>query len=248
MIKLIFLLFLIPSLIYGGVYFDGVDDKVSLGTNSSLDVYTSGYTLMCWVNLADNTTSQGLIASATGDNGGFRLMLRTKFNATDNHNNIDLAKSQIINQKVWCVIKNNVWTHIAVVQYYSGATPSSIEVFINGVSTGTFADTNNYVSAAGQTKVISDPGPTWGGHFKGQAGDIRIYNKVLSHNEIKSAMSRYDFADIYTKGIWRFNDNIGYDTKKTFDLSGNNNTGTHTGTSNGKSNPPILMQPIYAGD
>ena len=61
-------------------------------------------------------------------------------------------------------------------------------------------------------------------------------------------MYRYSIPDSSCKGLWQFFENDFYDGKKSFDLSGNNNTGTHTGTSNGNSNPPILMQPIYAGD
>ena len=236
---LILFLILIPSLIYGGVYFDGVDDVVTITDNASLQV--DYITISVWTKVPNigQGSNKGIIAKRIGGVSVWYVFVNV-----DNKFGVQMVNeageySVQLNSVDAIVI--NTWYHLAIT--YDGTT---IKMYVNGVADNTQAFSGALKKTAANLTIGQQYAQ--GYNLKGTISDVRIYNRALTQSEIKSAMSRCDFADIYTKGIWRFNDNIGYDGKKTFDLSGNNNTGTHTGTSNGNSNPPILMQPIYAGD
>ena len=229
------------------LYFDGVDDYVGIPAGSSINL-TTRLTLMCWANFKgenSGNTNQGCIAK------GYPNKLQYTMGRYNTANGNYLFLGLNLNN-TWgdvvvssAVLKTNQWYFLAVT--WDGTTAKA---YING-------NLDNSASASGTLTGDATTEGWIGVHrygasswerINGEIVNAIIFNKALTQSEIKSAMSRYDFTDTYAVGIWRFDDNVGYDGKKSFDLSGNNNTGTHIGTSNGKSNPPILMQPIYAGD
>ena len=230
---LILFLILIPSLIYGGVYFDGVDDEVNLTPLGLAVDEVFSYTVWIYpivlskdiINFIDevDTYSTGIMAQANGSLWYRRWVTPTAgkdiFTAVDS-------------------IKVNKWSLIAF-----GWDGASMWASVNN-SSRTYLTVGNLRSVMTKQRV----GYSWNsGWFNGEIGEIRFYKKTLLVNEVKNIIARYNPAEPSMKGLWVL-DIEGYDGKKSFDLSGNNNTGTHTGTSNGNSNPPILMQPIYAGD
>ena len=239
MIKLIFLLFLIPSLIYGGVYFDGVDDVVTITDNASLQV--DYITTSVWIKVPNigQGSNKGIIAKRIGGVNVWYAFVNVNDRFGAQMVNEAGEYSTQLNSVDAIVI--NTWYHLAIT--YDGTT---IKMYVNGVANSTQAFSGALKKTAANLTIGQQYAQ--GYNINGIISDVRIYNRALTQGEIKSTMNRYDFADNYTVGIWRFDDNVGYNTERTFDLSGNNNTGTHTGTSNGTSNPPTLMQPIYAGD
>ncbi len=195
----------------GALSFDGTDDYVDAGTNSSLKVESAPFSIELWLKTGSTISNHMVLSNSQDDNAGYFLTLNR-----GGANNIDLGKAGVIDQTVSYTFSASTWYHIVAVQNFSGATPSFVEFFINGSSIGTYSHASAYNSSAGKSQRF---GSVYGGmsYFNGLIDEVRIYNRVLSAAEI-----RYHYNRGGPVAYWKFDEGSG---TTTYDGSGNNNTG-----------------------
>lgn len=152
--------------------FDGTDDYIDLGNNSSLDL-TSEFTLSTWLK------------SDTGDTG----YILGRFQASDagymmrwNNTNLTLYYGNTENVSSSSFSSTNNWVH-AVITFNNGI----VNFYRNGLLIGT----NSEITINSAPSINNTIGSRWGGsttghYFQGQIDDARIYNYALTNKQIKT--------------------------------------------------------------
>lgn len=150
----------------GGLSFDGNNDYVNLGNSL---VSTGAVSACAWVysNLPSGFTS-------VLDNTRFGLYVRG-FNHAVYFTSNGGASAVSANNSV----PNNTWTHICVTRTAGGTG----NVYVNGVLSGTpNQSTGNPLSTAFPTTIGAYGGV--GQYFNGKIDEVRIYNQVLTSQEV----------------------------------------------------------------
>ena len=169
--------------------FDGVDDFANLGSSSAINL-KSDMTFSGWFKAnGDYTTQQAFIAnSQVGTTANYAVTFAFSDNKFEFWNgaggpNITSVRS----------ISDNFWHYYAATR--SGATGAwNLNLYIDGVldKTGT-ASVN---PSGGTTDIVSIGrfGGFSGYYLKGQLDDVRIYNRALSPQEIRTLADRRGIA------------------------------------------------------
>lgn len=156
------------------VEFDGVDDRLSLGSAANLAI-SGPITLEAWVK----PTGTGIYRTIMTRNTSYYLSL----------SNLKPAVYFVgLNKPGWHVASSaiplNVWSHVVAV--YDGA---SIKIYINGVLDQTIAGVSGAISTEAGKEV-------WVGNrlesnyaYKGSLDEVAIYSRALTQSEI---VARYE--------------------------------------------------------
>jgi len=153
--------------INSGGNFDGTDNSISLGSDTSLAI--SIFTFACWINIPSFTGTGAIICSNIGGNGGYEFRYNTS-------SKIELLKSNVISIGASTgTISINTWTHVAITYDASG----NYIFYINGSSSGSgtnlqsFSLSNYYI---GRQNVNE-----W---FNGKLDEFGIWSRVLTSSEV----------------------------------------------------------------
>jgi hypothetical protein len=216
-----------PAISYGknGLYFDGVNDYVNVGSSGSLELYNS-FTLEAWIKpesfgdyepiidrwLQASTVynfKQGYSLSVMADQ---RLNLRLVFSTNDS---FEISSNSLID--------TSKWFHVAAT--YDGDT---VKLFIDGQLDNYVTISDNIVYTISQDLHLgAENGFTMQKYFNGSIGEARIWSVELPKNDlIKRAFSRIDEEDEYWDNLllnWTLNEGKG---NRTYDHSSYEHTGT----------------------
>jgi len=182
----------------GALAFDGIDDYVNLGTDSSLNFGSSKpFTIAAWVN---TTEDYGLIVSfRSSTDGGPVIDLSVGYEGAAD----DPGKAMVLvrqdgggggyAQVIGGPVKGGTWHHVAAVR----GSGSTIELFLDGVSQGTAsgaesggAITTNLRAIGSERRWVSDGyGTSDQRYLVGTIDDVRVYNRALSAWEIAALYS-----------------------------------------------------------
>ncbi|HPD64716.1 MAG TPA: hypothetical protein P5050_09740 [Bacteroidia bacterium] len=204
------------------VSFDGVDDYINCGNNSSVQITTNAVTMEAWIKASTWKTNvyEGTIVNKEGSSAGY--MLRC-----GNGGELNMAIgngstwSQIYSGSTSTYMSLNQWYHVCGI--YDGST---LKLYINGnqVASGTFSGnigntTNNLW--IGSTQLYSSR------TFKGNIDEVRIWKTAVSINTVKEYMFKPITSSHpnYSSLVAYYPMNEGTGTS-IYDQSGNNNTGT----------------------
>ncbi|MFA7171519.1 MAG: LamG domain-containing protein, partial [Candidatus Paceibacterota bacterium] len=210
--------------------FDGVDDYINVGTDSSLN--TGAYeTVSAWVKRDNQLELYGGIYS---DGGTDRRILISSSVLLAQYKIGGIVYSASVSSSY---IPFGVWTH--TVFTYDG---TEICLWVNGVKR----------ASTPATGIIRNPYQFfrigWGHnetyHFTGSIDDVRIYNRALSADEISDLYNGNQIDDAGLVGYWGFDEGIG---STTADLSGNGNTGTIDGATFTGDTPSATCSILNAG-
>lgn len=220
----------IAGQIGSGVQFDGTNDYIDAGTDSSL-ILTDRRTISAWVYISGTMVNgdEYYIARkfSSGDSNSYYGM--TLF-----HNGTGTVLGSYGGGGGAYVYSTGYlaagqWHHVAVT-----FDKPNISFYINGKLDSTGADTvgGGYPSGSG-TMVLGTLGG--GSYLNGRLDEVRVYGRPLSADEVGQLyrLSAPTGTDTSLKGYWSFN---GQDVSGTtaFDRSGAGNTGTLTnGTAKG---------------
>jgi len=175
--------------------FDGVDDRVNLGSPAILDnVFgNGGGTVTAWINpRSDGEGNSGTIADkAQGGIAGWVFIVCSSTYICSNTNNTLAFDMNFVTQDGrWHTaadtITYNEWQHVAVT-YATSSTAVDPTFYINGTVSAT---TENVAPSGGQTDD-SSAGIDIGNRtiedvsFDGKIDEVRIYDRILSSNEIR---------------------------------------------------------------
>ncbi|MCD4680629.1 MAG: FG-GAP-like repeat-containing protein, partial [Bacteroidales bacterium] len=155
--------------------FDGVDDYIN--TNFEVDYYPQSWSF--WVKLNDGNSDWHAILS--NDNDAYDLQI-----AIDNVGEIHIFKGTWGNEPTGINIEFNIWNHIVLI--YS---LTDIELYVNNVIAWNYGDSPSS-SSDGTTLNIGRNPHGWS-YTYGKIDDVRIYNSVLTTNNINS---------LYYEGGW----------------------------------------------
>ena len=173
--------------------FDGTDDYVNLGTNSSLNFESSApFTIAAWVK---TTEDYGMIVSfRSSTDGGPVIDLAVGYDGGAD----DPGKAMILVRQDGYVgsyahvkggsVKDGQWHHVAVVR----GSGSTVELFLDGVSQGTASDTQSGGAITTNLRAIGSErcwvndgyGTAVQRYLAGTIDDVHIYNRALSAGEI----------------------------------------------------------------
>ena len=234
----------------GALVFDGTDDYVNLGTDSSLNFGSSApFTVAAWVK---TTEDYGMIVSfRSSTDGGPVIDLAVGYEgATDNPGKAMILVRQDgggggYAQVIGGSVKDGNWHHVAVVR----GSGSIIELFLDGVSQGTAsgaesggAITTNLRAIGSERRWVSDSyGTSDQRYLVGTIDDVHIYNRALSAGEI---IALYNCSEIGGSSGGAVSGGAGYVRQAT---AGSSGTSTFTlGSSNDAMMMTIAIAPADA--
>ncbi len=173
--------------------FDGVNDRfvVPDPSNGVLNFGTTGdFTIVGWFNRQTSGTNDVIVSkknSITSGTVGYIVYINSSgylsFRVSDNPDQYDLRSTTT-------QINSSGWNHFAVV--WDDDSSANTKIYING----TLDNTANYgstiesidnISNSSTFEIGSDGGG--GDYFDGLIDEIKIYNRVLSSDEISSLYS-----------------------------------------------------------
>jgi hypothetical protein len=160
----------------GSIVFDGVDDYVNCGNDSSFDL-TTQLTLECWVKTSDTSQFAHFISKFPASNCSYQLGATVGsgylyFSRSTNGSN------QGINGQVNINVCDGNWKHV-VVSYNS--TTSTLLMSINGIIQSSSLSGDVYVTT---TNVNIGRRTNVGQYYSANISNVRIYNRALSASEV----------------------------------------------------------------
>ena len=164
-----------PGQVGGALEFDGSGDYVDCGDLPSLTI-TGDITLMCWIKVAAFTRTWETIL-AKGDDS-YR-MSRGPSDGDSVHFGVSGTGT---NLNANTVVTTDTWRHVASV--YDG---SDKIVYIDGAEDARLASTGS-IDTSSYNLFIGANSQQSGRNLTGLVDDVRVYNRVLTLDEIKEAM------------------------------------------------------------
>ena len=156
------------------LFFDGIDDNVTVADSNSLDL-SSSFTLSAWVNPASTFTDFRSILVKN-----YKYYLYASVAGYCGNGSPLGGFNEAATYKTVCQpspLPTNTWTHLAVT--YNGSTLTFIETALQlpPPFSGTLSPT---------TGTLQIGASQFGEYFKGLIDEVRIYNRALSDTEIQS--------------------------------------------------------------
>ncbi|SDH28747.1 LamG-like jellyroll fold domain-containing protein [Winogradskyella thalassocola] len=216
------------------LYFNGTDSYIDM--QNTLDLNPSGFSISAWIKHDSATIGDVSILSKrdVAFTQGYDLTL------TDtNKINIKWKNNSSQSLTSFTSIPDHEWHHIAIT--YNGSKAS---IYIDGVLDNSSGKTppiatneSFYIAAAGKNAPIQ--------HFKGHIDEVRIWNTVLSENQLRfimnqeitndsgqvvgkelpTSITKNDINEIPWSDLAAYYPMTNFTYKNTVDASGNTNNG-----------------------
>ncbi len=208
--------------------FDGTDDRVDCGTDSSVTIKGTKITLEAWIYPTAWKTNvyEGNIINKennTNNNGYFlRCGASGKLNFGFGDNTSTWKELTSSN----AVLTLNTWQHVAAT--YDGVKS---RLYVNGICTDSIAYNSTMMSSTTVNLTIGDHSGSYVRRYQGRIDDVRIWAVVRTSSEIKNNMNT-EFCSKQNglRAYYKFNHgkaNLSNLTVKTLaDYSGYTNNGT----------------------
>ncbi len=189
-------------LLSGATSFDGDNDYIDCGSDSSLDnIWNGGGTISTWFfPKSDGEGNEGRIIEKRDDGSGWVLHMREESSGTSKlkfYINYSSQAGQFTTNNDVII---NQWNHVAVIYDTSGAGSSyRPTIYINGSITSFSAtiDTSGSVSSdASESLVIGNVKTSLNRAFDGSIANVGIWNRALSASEIESIYWKGQYADL----------------------------------------------------
>ena len=227
--------------------FSGTNQYVStIGVVSSYDFIqkTGIFSITAWIKLGNNSGAYAVAGNNAGAsaNNGFAFVYSSAGGPTAPFKTMQIfvTKGSAGNPTYSCwggssTINDTNWHFVAVTSTRSNLSNSGITFYIDGISTNSFNSTQVpsgfSVASAANALCIGSISPAGFDIFNGMIEDLRIYNRTLSSQEIKSlyfSRSRILITDKLS-GWWPLDEGpIGSSPgiNAVLDRSGNKNNGS----------------------
>ena len=166
--------------------FDGTNDYVDCGTDTSLNFTTSAFSICAWIYTTPDGNSRRIFERRGSSTDGYSLR-------TDSVEGVYLTTYQVGTAQISSALKvsNNVWTFIVATR--SGAAG---KIYKNGVNATSTSGTHiNPVTSTGNAYIGIDYVLSAHLAFSGKIDDVRIFSRALTAQEIidlyESTRGRY---------------------------------------------------------
>ena len=154
----------------GSIVFDGVNDYVDCGTDSSLDFGVGSATISAWFK---TTNTVGALCTKRASTG-FQLYVFSGRLYADGAGTPTGGYST-------SNVNTNTWKHGVVVYDRSGGL---IRLYVNGVADGTTALGGTTLTDVGRCNIGRANLGAPGDYFNGSISTVQIYNRALSAQEV----------------------------------------------------------------
>ncbi len=227
-IILFFLLISTINFSQNSLSFDGTNDQVDCGNNTSVQITGTALTLEAWIyptSWKSQVWQANIINRESLSGGGYMLRCgdggKLNFNIGSGPgpwNEISSAN----------ILTLNTWQHVAGT--YDGTW---MRIYVNGVIVDSLAKTISIVNSTSNLGIGYAPIYVGSRNFPGKIDEVRIWNVTRTSAEIAANMNN-ELCVIPSsiKAYYTFNQGIASGTNTTTttltDLSGNGNTGTLT--------------------
>lgn len=162
--------------INGSLNFDGTDDYINAGNDSSLDI-TDSITISAWIKPAV-TSSWNTVVVKGGWSSAYWMNVRNNYLQVY----LDGVVDAFIDDTT--PIGTGSWRHVAIT-YDKDGGPNNLKLFVDGknVKSGTY--TGTITSVPSKSLYIGRDGSTGAYTFDGQIDEVKIWNYALTPEEVK---------------------------------------------------------------
>ena len=165
-------------------YFNGAGDYITFPNDTYLDL-TDNFTLEAWCKPTDLTAvTHFMVVGDMAGVGGLGYAL--DFYGPSPRFYVDAVRPVGTDQTV------NTWIHF-VGTYTTTPAAANVKAYINGILNAT-ANDNSGCTVTGLALSIGRPSGVAANYFKGYIDEVRIYNRVLSPQEIYAL---YEYGRIW---------------------------------------------------
>lgn len=227
-----------------GLDFDGTDDRVECGNDTSLQITGKRITLEAWIYPTTWKTNayDGNVINKEYNTSNYGYMLRVGANAQLNFAIGDGTWREITTGSILTL---NTWQHIAGT--YDG---TKMRVYLNGKAVDS-STVSVSIPATTSTPLWLGGHPTYTRYYQGMIDEVRIWSTTRTVAELNTGMN----SEICTRqnglrAYYKFNQGkagqYNLSVKTLTDLSGYNNTGTLKGfTLNGSGSNWLKAQSFF---
>jgi parallel beta-helix repeat protein len=156
------------------LYFDGIDDTVTVADSNSLDM-SNAFTISAWVNPASTFTDWRAIVVK---NSKYFLFASTAGWCGNGSPSGAFSAASLYMVCQPSALAANSWSYLTLT--YNGAT---LTLYRNGIAVAT-STISTTLSA--DTATLQIGGSQYGEYFKGFIDEVRVYNGALSSTEIQT--------------------------------------------------------------
>jgi hypothetical protein len=232
--------------------FDGTDDYVDCGNDSSVQIGTGDFSLFAWVKRAGDDTQEVIFSYGNDESSGDVVYLRfqTGGNKDKLHLKIDDGVASPEALYTTGTIADTNWHHIGFTFDRDSAT--GVKHYIDGDldSTHDGSSSNGDITHASDGfKIGVRKSTSLLNYFTGNIDEVAIWNAVLDADAVSTIYNSGVPIDLsipsgnYDKerrlqGWWRMGDGTeGASGNTIYDMSSNSNDGTKSGTSGANNTP-----------
>ncbi len=211
----------------GSTSFDGSNDYIDCGTDSSLTVGTSDFTACAWVKLSSKGGSSWHDIVARGDTLSDGNGWGLNFNENDNRIYFDIGNASNNRENVTSgtnVWEYDKWYHVAVSRVNSADT---MNIYLDGVLIATQSNRTNddIADSSSNFRIGKSDDDRW---TKGNIKNVGFWKRALSATEIQNVMYK-SYAELSgtlkqgLNGWWALEGDY-------LDSTSNDNDGTNNGS------------------
>lgn len=174
--------------------FDGVDDYINCGNDGSLKRSNTDFTIEAWIKLNGYSSSWAeAILSNRAPSGGFGSLffVRGEKDALNKRKvtfDTSVGTESGPPRMVFGItqLQLNRWYHVAATFQYKGGGANEATIFVNGIAenTATLREIGN--PDAQPTRIGWEHSQNVDYDFNGIIDEVRVYNRALTADEIKS--------------------------------------------------------------
>ncbi len=194
--------------------FDGVDDYVTLGSESWGNFGTGAFTIEAWFRIGD-PTSGVILSKAGGNNTDISLRVRPDYGVYFHVRGSDQNMGNFAVPSIG-TYNDGQWHHIAGVRDASGTA----HLYVDGNPEGTPNSNCNGIidNPYGFYLGTSNPNIWSDYYFNGAIDEARVWNTARSQTEIQANLNReLTGSEANLIGLWHINEGQGLFTADTAD-------------------------------
>jgi hypothetical protein len=177
----------------GAYYFDGIDDRIDLPSETLNFERTNAFSQSLWIKTSDDDTGNIILAKMTSDLSyrGSCLTMKNGLLSTYLINNGTTQNRLRVDGTT--LINDDQWHHL-VVTYDGSSVASGVAVYLDG------SLENSVIAADTLTgTILNSVTPTIGSrssesYYEGSIDDIRIYSRTLSAAEVQELYTESESA------------------------------------------------------
>ncbi len=175
-----------PGAVAAGMIFDGVDDRISMGDIFDFGT-TQNFSISAWVKAQPGSAGGMIVAKRAGSNVASWWVGIDGADGTMDAN-IDDGPSNAIRSKNTTDMRDGQW-HLLTATYDRAG---NMRIFVDGV----LADSDNITGASTSMSTTNNftiaANSSGGTPFNGQVDDVRVYNRVLTADEVTTIYQARD--------------------------------------------------------